>query len=199
MKPGAVLAACSSGEAASGAPNAPPTGRSAANTWPLTSEPGAIRTQLTTVALPLPAAPSPVTGWAAGDSGCDAPKRPSAPVTDTRTRVLAPFGVEGAPGSPPTHARTAPRPSPWTSAGALAATPSACSRRWAAPKRVAPTGRTHASTSSGPVSPPSESWRWTSAIIARPPLVMSAASSLSVPDATAPRSWIGPQLPFGVR
>jgi hypothetical protein len=120
-------------------------------------------------------------------------------VTEARTRALAPFGVGGAPGSLPAQARTAPRPSPWTSAGGLAATPAAWSRRWRARKRVAPTGRTQASTSSGPVSPPSESWRWTSASIARPPLVISAASSLSVPDATAPRSWIGPQLPFAGR
>ena len=114
---GRRLEACSSGDTASGAPNAPPTGRSAARTWPSPSDAGAIRTQLTIVALPLPAAATALTGWAAGESGCAAPKRPSAPVTDTRTRVLAPSGVAGAPGSPPAHARTAPRPSPWTSAG----------------------------------------------------------------------------------
>src|SRR4051812_31999961 len=154
--------------------------------------PGSPRTRLIGAPPPPPAPATAFTGSPAADSGCAAAKRPSLPITETFTRVLGPFGVSGAPGSPPTHAIAAPRASIGTSAGALAWMTPPCSSRWPARKRVAPTGWTQASTSSGASLPPSVSWRWTSAIIARPPLVTSAASSLSVPDATAPRSCSEP-------
>src|SRR4051794_28502554 len=145
-KAGAATDAFSLGETCSTGPKAPNTGRRAASTRPSPSDCGSICTQLTSAAVPLVAAATDLTGRAAGDSAVAGAKRPSGPETDTFTRVLGPSGVAGAPGSPPAQARIAPRPSAGTRAGELAATPSACSRRCPARKRLAPTGRTHAST-----------------------------------------------------
>src|SRR3954447_14295945 len=111
VNPGAVSEAFSCGETSSGAVKAPNTGRRDASTCPSPSDVASIRTQLTIAVVPLLAAAPAFAGWAAPDSACGGPKRPSAPATEARTRVLGPSGVAGAPGSPPTQARIAPRDS----------------------------------------------------------------------------------------
>src|SRR4051812_41389289 len=108
-KPGAVRKAFSGGEATSAGANPAPPSRTEASTWPLVSDVGARRTQLTIAWSPLLAAPTAVAASPGADSACGAPKRPFVPMIDALTRRPAPPGVPCEAGSLPSQASSAPR------------------------------------------------------------------------------------------